>query len=187
MVFSWMKVELGIDFKIEYTSCPALAYILSLDTTYYAFVIHFNKWNSMLTQFTDYVTPMFLLDDRMNVTNYQKCKNASVSGYFIKSEPLTLLLKAVLFPGLRKFWLTETSKISLEALPNKEIYKLLTPREKEVFKLLAEGYGYKEVGFKMGISGKTVLTHRDKVMKKMNCNSIVDLIKEALRLRLIKL
>lgn len=187
LIYSWLKIELGSDFKIEYTECPANGRLNALQTEYYAFIVHHNKWDVLHSQFTEYTTPIFFLDDINNSYNLQKAKSARISGYFTKVEPLSLLIKAILFPDLRKFWITEKSKFNIETLPNTGLYDQLTRREKEVFKYLVEGFGYKEVGFKMGITGKTVLAHRDKVMKKMGFKTLTDLIKEAIRLKIINL
>jgi len=58
---------------------------------------------------------------------------------------------------------------------------LLTPREREVVQLLAEGHRNKQIGQKLGISSKTVETHRAAVMRKIGVNSITELVRYAVR------
>lgn len=63
-------------------------------------------------------------------------------------------------------------------------YTSLTPREREVMALVASGLLNKQVGLKLRISEITVKAHRGKVMEKMKADSLADLVKMAVRLRL---
>lgn len=63
-------------------------------------------------------------------------------------------------------------------------YSSLTSREREVMVLVASGLLNKQVGDQLGISEITVKAHRGKVMRKMNADSLPDLVKMAARLRL---
>lgn len=60
-------------------------------------------------------------------------------------------------------------------------YERLTPREKQVFKLLAEGATSRDIAKYLGISLKTAMTHRSHVMEKLNVHSRAELIKVAVR------
>ena len=57
----------------------------------------------------------------------------------------------------------------------------LTPREREVLKLIAEGKSSKEIGQLLFISVLTVNNHRAKIMEKLNLNKATDLVKYAIR------
>ena len=65
----------------------------------------------------------------------------------------------------------------------RECYAQLSPREREVMALVVTGRLNKQVGGELGISEITVKAHRAKMMRKMNANSLADLIMMALRLR----
>jgi DNA-binding NarL/FixJ family response regulator len=52
----------------------------------------------------------------------------------------------------------------------------LTVREREILKLVAEGYRNREIGEYLCISGKTVEKHRASLMRKLNLNSLSDLV-----------
>lgn len=64
-------------------------------------------------------------------------------------------------------------------------YDRLTPREKQVFKLLAEGKTSRDIAKYLTISLKTAMTHRANLMQKLNMHSRAELIKYALRKGLI--
>jgi len=57
----------------------------------------------------------------------------------------------------------------------------LTEREREVLKLVAEGYSNREIADQLFISVKTVLGHRERIMQKLDIHSRTDLIRYAIR------
>ena len=63
----------------------------------------------------------------------------------------------------------------------------LSAREKEVFPLLADGLSIKEISKRLGISAKTVESHKYNIMEKLKATSIAELTKTAIRKNLIKL
>jgi FixJ family two-component response regulator len=64
-------------------------------------------------------------------------------------------------------------------------YESLTPREQEVMLLVVSGLLNKQVGAKLGISEITVKGHRGKIMQKMEADSLADLVRMSIRLRLV--
>ncbi len=71
---------------------------------------------------------------------------------------------------------------NLEAL--RKCHASLTPREREVIRLVVSGALNKQIGLKLGISEITVKAHRGKMMQKMKADSVADLVKMAVRLGL---
>ena len=61
-------------------------------------------------------------------------------------------------------------------------YDSLTPRERDVMKLVVAGMLNKQIGLKLDISEITVKAHRGKMMQKMKVDSVADLVKTAVRL-----
>jgi two-component system response regulator NreC len=68
-----------------------------------------------------------------------------------------------------------------------EIYDQLTPREREVLILIAEGLSNGEIADKLVISVKTVDRHRENIMRKLNMHNRIELVKYAIRKGLIEL
>jgi DNA-binding NarL/FixJ family response regulator len=66
-------------------------------------------------------------------------------------------------------------------------YETLTDREKQVFRLVAEGKSNKEVADELGISVKTAMSHREHVMQKLDLHNRTELVKHALKLGVIRI
>ena len=60
-------------------------------------------------------------------------------------------------------------------------FETLTPREREVLQLVAEGQSTKKIATRMNLSSKTIEFHRHRVMKKLDLNNIAELTKYAIR------
>jgi FixJ family two-component response regulator len=60
-----------------------------------------------------------------------------------------------------------------------ERYESLTPREREVMRLVVRGMLNKQIAYELGISEKTIKIHRGRVMQKMKAQSVADLVREA--------
>lgn len=63
----------------------------------------------------------------------------------------------------------------------------LTPRQREVLTLVAEGLSTKDIARALNISGKTVETHRAQLMERLNIHDIASLVRYAIRMRLISI
>ncbi len=63
----------------------------------------------------------------------------------------------------------------------------LSPREKEIIRLVAESYSNSEIAEKLKISVRTVNAHKNNIMRKLNLKSSVDIVKYALINKIIKL
>lgn len=68
----------------------------------------------------------------------------------------------------------------------KETYAKLSDREKEVLRLIAQGYTNREIAERLCISVHTVQTHREHIMEKLNLQSRGELLKYATRLGFLK-
>ena len=66
-------------------------------------------------------------------------------------------------------------------------YDLLTDREREVLKLLADGFSSKDVAARLSLSVKTVDVHKYNLMRKLDIHNRADLVKYAIRKKLVHL
>jgi DNA-binding NarL/FixJ family response regulator len=76
-------------------------------------------------------------------------------------------------------------KIGPEEKENK--LKQLSPREMEIFKLFAEGMSNRHIAEKLFISVRTVETHKNNIMKKIELKTTVDLVKFAIKNNIIQI
>jgi DNA-binding NarL/FixJ family response regulator len=115
--------------------------------------------------------------------------NAGAQGYVLKSDAGRALVSAVeaLLDG-RPFFTSKVARIVLDGFlrspdgaPGTDPAQTLSPREREIVQLLAEGKSNKEVARALGITVKTAETHRGNIMRKMQFASLSDLIRYAIR------
>jgi DNA-binding NarL/FixJ family response regulator len=66
-----------------------------------------------------------------------------------------------------------------------DVLSRLTPRQREVLQLLAEGHSTKDVAFRLGVSIKTVETHRAQIMDRLDIHDLAGLVRFAVRRGLV--
>jgi two-component system, NarL family, response regulator NreC len=113
---------------------------------------------------------------------------AGASGYLLKDsafEELELAIQTVISgqPYLSPKITDVVIKEYIHNIPANETtaFSALTAREREVLQLLAEGKTTKQIAVYLNISIKTIETHRQQVMEKLNMHSIAELTKYAIR------
>ncbi len=118
---------------------------------------------------------------------------AGARGYILKDEADRVLLAAVDAARHHKPYfsarIAPTRHDDLHASPSdpaKPARPRLTPREREILQLLAEGKSNKEVANLLGISVNTAEAHRANIMLKLNLHSLAELVHYAIRNQIIK-
>jgi DNA-binding NarL/FixJ family response regulator len=116
---------------------------------------------------------------------------AGARGYILKDDADRNLLAAVEALRLHKPYLSSrvsaaAPKTAISAEVPTAGRRRLTPREREILQLLAEGKGNKEIAQYLKISVKTAETHRANIMLKLNFHSITELVRYAVRNQIIQ-
>lgn len=114
---------------------------------------------------------------------------AGARGYLLKTDAELQIVNAVeTLLRHQPYFSPQVSETVLEGflrsgrqVSEGAIASRLTPREREVIQLLAEGHRNKKIAQKLGISIKTVETHRTTLMRKIGVKSIVELVRYAVR------
>ena len=117
---------------------------------------------------------------------------AGVSGYLLKKSAgaeLANSIRAVARGGLVLD--PEVARTAMEdagpSAPGQvDPYETLTDREKQVLKLVADGLSNTEVAEVLGISVKTAMSHREKVMEKLQLHNRTELVRFALKRGVIR-
>jgi two-component system, NarL family, response regulator NreC len=124
-----------------------------------------------------------------------QCLKAEASGYLLKDAPSTQLISAIrevmrgglyISPVALKKVTIDYEGRARSGAQMEPTYEALTTREREVLKLLAEGLSTKEVAGKLSISAKTADVHKSNLMRKLNIHDRTELVKYAIRNKLIK-
>lgn len=121
-----------------------------------------------------------------------KVLTAGVRGYLFKTDAARDLVSAVkALQSDNTFFTTKVAEIVLTnfaARPytGESVGGRLTPRQSEIIQLLAEGRSTKEVATLLNISVKTAETHRANLMRRLNCHSVAEVVRYALRNQIIE-
>lgn len=131
-------------------------------------------------------------DDREYVARFLK---AGISGYLLKKAVGSELINAIRAVQRGEFYLFSSiasevvaGYLNKDKKPSEDdLYEKLTDREKQVLKLIAEGYSHKEIAACLNISAKTVIAHQTNISEKLDVRSRAGLIKYAISKGIIKL
>jgi DNA-binding NarL/FixJ family response regulator len=117
---------------------------------------------------------------------------AGASGYLLKdaaSVELDLALRAAvsgqtyLSPAISRQMIDSyMTRVAGGATPEP-----LTPRQREILRLIAEGKSTKEIAFALTISVKTVETHRSQLMDRLDIHDVAGLVKYAIRTGIVSI
>ncbi len=139
----------------------------------------------ILTQFTETIYLRRVLE-------------AGVNGYILKSargEELLSAIRAIVAggtyiePSMASGLVSRAFEHRKESLPGstEEAFSRLTPREKQVLKLIAEGASNKEIANSLALSVKTVMTHRLNLMDKVGIHNRSKLIQFSIQVGLVQI
>ena len=122
--------------------------------------------------------------------------DAGARGYVLKTDASRDLVTAVSAVRSNKtFFTAKVAQMVLDGyLDRKSTEKKdgqncgtrLTPRQREIVQLLAEGKSSKEVAVTLGLSVKTAETHRANIMRRLDCHSVSELVRYAVRNNIIE-
>ncbi len=143
---------------------------------------------SLMQQLGD--VPILVLDVKVNHGRLAALLDAPCAGYFTRGAPFAELAEGIrrLSRGESAFDSTLASRI--EQTPRGRIYRLdsgtasslpLTPREIEVWKLIAQGSSVKRCAELLHLAPSTVDNHKSHLMKKLGVHKAIDLTRMAIR------
>jgi DNA-binding NarL/FixJ family response regulator len=119
--------------------------------------------------------------------------DAGARGYILKTDAGRDLVTAI--ESLRRnktFFTSRVSQMILDGFLKGDSRPIetggirLTPRQREIVQLLAEGKSSKEVAVALDLSVKTAETHRANIMRKLDCHSVSEVVRYAIRNKIIE-
>lgn len=139
---------------------------------------------------------ILILTMHRNKDYVYECLVSGAQGYILKEDADSELISAIRALKTGNIYISpsfsnEVIKCLFEHKSNTEkkrgsaVRRVLTPREREVLKLVAEGNSNKEVAHKLGISVRTAEHHRLNIMKKLGVTNTAGLVIYALRTKVI--
>lgn len=121
-----------------------------------------------------------------------RCLDAGASGYVLKDSPPPQLIYAIQAVSRGQQYMsprvltTVVRQFIANPTEPKTGYDLLSDREREILVLLAEGVALKDIARRLNLSAKTVEAHKYNLMRKLNLHDRAELIRYAIRKRLVE-
>ena len=121
-----------------------------------------------------------------------RCLDAGASGYVLKDSPPPQLIYAIQAVSRGQQYMsprvltTVVRQFIANPAEPKTGYDLLSDREREILVLLAEGVALKDIARRLNLSVKTVEAHKYNLMRKLNLHDRSELIRYAIRKRLVE-
>jgi len=138
-------------------------------------------------------TRVIMLSMHGDDESVRRALTAGASGYLLKNSDrseLDLALRAVargdtwLSPSLTKRVVAAFTQGG--AMPGDGPLALLTPRQREVLQLVAEGHSNKEIASRLNVALKTVETHRTELMERLGIHGVAGLVRYAIQVGLVR-
>jgi DNA-binding NarL/FixJ family response regulator len=130
------------------------------------------------------VIALSMHSDRQFILNMLK---AGASGYLLKDCALEELIRAIRTVMRNQIYLSPAisgavvKDLMQGTAPGDSAFTILTVREREVLQLLAEGKSTQKIAAALNVSVKTVETHRQQIMRKLEIHTVAELTKYAIR------
>lgn len=129
-----------------------------------------------------YAGPIIILSGHNDPLLVEKARAAGASGFVVKQTDLTELVAAITtcFQGGDSFASAKPEPTVSEPDALARV-ALLTPRERQILVLLAQGKSAKVIGDELGLSHKTISVHRQNFTAKLGLTNLADLARLAVR------
>lgn len=124
-----------------------------------------------------------MYDDRVSV---EKAIKAGAMGFVVKVATIDEIIEAINEVAQGKpFLCSKVAKYLMQGLFDKTAGRKtktsLTPKEREVLQLIAEGYSSKKIAMEFGLSLNTIHVHRNNIMRKLKIHKQAELIRYAIK------
>jgi DNA-binding NarL/FixJ family response regulator len=129
-------------------------------------------------------TEILIFTAESNEDIMRECLRAGAGGYLLKSAPDEQIIDAV--EALAQHRGYYSGSVTEKLLRVGENRSHLTTREREILRLIAQGRRSKEIALMLGISTRTVETHRAAGMRKLHLHSIAEVVRYAIKEQLIQ-
>jgi len=138
-------------------------------------------------------TQVVVLSMHSKETYVQQVLSSGALGYVLKASPSTDILEAIRMAHRNEYFLSSRLKAEVigkylktkRSTPALRGYDLLTEREQQVFRLVAQGHSTSQIADILCVSPKTVEKHRTSLMNKLGVHDRLELLKYAIKIGIV--
>ena len=124
---------------------------------------------------------IFTAEDNEDIM--RECLRAGAGGYLLKSASDEQIIDAI--DALSQHHGYYSESVTEKLLRSGDNRSHLTGREREVLRMIAQGRRSREIALMLGVSLRTVETHRAASMRKLNLHSVAEVVRYAMRERIV--
>jgi RNA polymerase sigma factor (sigma-70 family) len=120
-----------------------------------------------------------------------ECLRAGAVGYLVKDGAVSEIIAAIEAAQHGEVYIsTQVPTVAAKLLERKSDVtsplQLLSPRQREILQLIAEGHSNKDIAGVLNISPGTVETHRARIMEKLDIHSVAEIVLYAVRKGIVR-
>jgi DNA-binding NarL/FixJ family response regulator len=133
---------------------------------------------------------VIILSMHLNDEYVSRALISGAAGYLVKTSSASQLEQAIEVVASGNTYLSLPADIAdrvLRKSAEKNLLERLTPRQREVLSLIAEGCSAKTIALRLNISVKTVETHRAELMNRLDIHDIASLVRYAIKAGIVSL
>jgi DNA-binding NarL/FixJ family response regulator len=138
-------------------------------------------------------TEVVMLSMHSKESMIHRALDAGALGYVLKASPVSDVISAVRAAHNGEYFLSSQIKAevvsaylrSRQEKPPIKGYDLLTEREQQIFRLVAEGGSTKQIAEMLNLSPRTVEKHRTNIMRRMGLKDRLDFVKQAIKIGIL--
>lgn len=139
----------------------------------------------------NYPTKIVMLSMHAGAEYVARALNAGAAGYLVKESAVTELSDALDNVMKGKRYLSQTidpevvNGFQASVSKSNDSLAILTPRQRQILQLVAEGQSTRDIAAKLNVSIKTVETHRAQLMDRLGIHEVAGLVRFAIRHQLV--
>lgn len=193
IIFSGLELKLKDHFTLYFASTCKDALSIAMDNEIAAAIldITIGKENGLDLAFDlkKAVPQILFFSMHKSPALVEQVRHNGYDGFFLKENSIDLMIKALKEPRPGHFCMTDSLKALFDGqkFEGNEDYERLTPREQQIFRMIAEGKTPKDISSEINISTKTISVHRENLLRKMGIKTNAEIVHLAIKLEIIQL
>lgn len=193
IIFSGLEAKLKDIFSLHFASNNREALKISLENNIDAAILDITIGNEngldLAFDIKKSVPQIIFFSMHKSISIIDKVRHDGYAGFFLKDESIEPMIDILKHPNPGHFYMTDSVKAIFDNqnFYGDDNYERLTPREQQIFRMIAEGKTPKDISSEINISTKTISVHRENLLHKMGIKTNAEIAHLAIKLEIVQL